>query len=77
MTKVTVFGQEEAKKKEKNIEFVWYITSEGEREEPCRPCHWDNICLLGNNGKYDIFLVWDDDDDSKVVYLGHWNNGVV
>ena len=42
---------------------------------------WDNVALLGDvymDPEYSYILVWDDDKpDKKVVFRGHWNDGVI
>lgn len=81
MTKITVFGQEGKKEDKKEIELCYvFDTLDNEiRRDSIHPSHHDNVVLLGKAyGKdCELIMVWDDDDDYKLIYLGHWNDGVV
>lgn len=78
-TKVTVFGQDEPKKELKKIEFVKILTTAGELEDAmAKPSGYDNIeCTDKGFGKYDIFNAWNEGFNSKLTFLGHFNDGVV
>lgn len=79
MTKCTVFNPEQQKEKEdkKPIEFVTYIHSEGVAKVYNNlPHDYDNIVLI-KRGTLDTMLAYDTDPDLGLIYLGHWNDGVV
>jgi len=82
MTKVSVFGQQPTETKElKKIEFVKCIASTGKYTIAADPSIWDNVQLFIKNyrgGGFDIILAWEDNrPQEKVIYLGHWNDGIV
>jgi hypothetical protein len=43
------------------------------------PLDFDNVSLLKKTiDGFDIILAWNDNDEcSKTVFLGHWNDGIV
>lgn len=61
------------------IEFKKTLTKETMLK--IKPKQWDNLMCLGkapSQQEYDLILAWDDSStNGKVVYLGHWNDGVV
>ena len=82
MTKVIILGQEPEKKELKPIEFVKvlsyddkfkfttvYITTE----------RWENIELICKNyqNTYDLMFAYDDNRHEGILFLGHFNDGVV
>ena len=83
MTKVSVFGQQPTETKElKKIEFVKYLHDNGElMDVECTqlPKNWQNVQLFctGEFDFYDTILAWDDNQKTKCIFLGHWNDGVV
>lgn len=83
MTKVSVFGQQPVETKYlKKIEFVKYVDNSGELRVSTRsqrPSVWQNVQLFDKAkfSKYDIIIAWDDNTEAKVIFLGHWNDGVV
>ena len=83
MTKVSVFGQQstEQPKRLKKIEFVNTLTNKGSFIYALRkPESWDNVQLFrkSEGEKYDIIIAWDNSSPkSPIVYLGHWNDGIV
>lgn len=79
MTKVTVFGQEEGKGKEKKpIEFVHYLNDLGLHNTTHKPSLYTDVCLLGEAAfsSLDLIMAWNNQGD-KFLYIGHWNDGVV
>lgn len=83
MTKVSVFGQQPTETKElKKIKFVKYFDNSGELKKSVRsqrPSEWHNVQLFDKSkiGQLDIIIAWDDNSEARVVFLGHWNDGVV
>ena len=80
MTKVSVFGQQPTETKElKKIEFVKEISSSDIiSETTTEPYEFKNVMLIeiGYVDGYDAILAWDE-INNKIIYLGHWNDGVV
>lgn len=82
MTKVSVFGQEATESKQlKPIEFVKVLTNNGSVNTSLRDAKsWDNVQLFRKSEgyKYDIIIAWDNSlPQYPMVYLGHWNDGVI
>jgi hypothetical protein len=82
MTKVTILGQSEPKQKElKPIEFKMKLsdTTTSLKEAILKPNRWDNIELIAfkYNGVYDLMYAYDDNRNEGLLYLGHFNDGVV
>lgn len=79
MTNISVFGEQNEQKKREAIELVWFLNKGGRMKAIASPDSWDHICLLGADAKtdFDLIMAWDDDDDYKYIYLGHWNDGIV
>jgi hypothetical protein len=82
MTKVRDLTRpiEGEEKKLKPIEFVmeckkdeWHINPE------CEPSEWENIELISRefNNDLDLMFAYDDYRSSGVLYLGHFNDGIV
>lgn len=81
MTKVSVFGQNATELKElKPIELIksldggfnFYISNQ-------KASHYNNVMLFEKNygqSGFDLIFAWNDIDD-KVIFIGHWNDGVV
>lgn len=78
-TKVTVFGQEEQKKELKKIEFVKVLEPTGEFAKcDLTPSDYDNVeCISKEKGKFDVFNAWYHKSTEKMIYLGHFNDGIV
>ena len=83
-TRVSVFGQQPTETKElKKIEFVKSLNNDGEIKEVLevqKVNSWDNIQLLrrSEGDFYDIIMAWDNNDaHTPVIFLGHWNDGIV
>lgn len=87
MTKVTILGQSEPKeeKKPKPIEFVLILDNSEEtsisNEFGNEPNNWQNIHVVSRANKYkkyDVFYCFNDNNyDDGILYLGHFNDGVV
>lgn len=81
MTKVSVFGQEATESKQlKPIELVKRLYTDGIIESTSLNAKdWDNVQLFdfASDEQFDTILAWDDDQKSKCIFLGHWNDGVV
>jgi len=80
MTKVIILGKEPEKKELKPIEFVKYLDYHLEFSSGCSsPKKWENIELICKNhfNKYDLMFAFDEDRNNGVLYLGHFNDGVV
>jgi len=82
MTKVTILGQELTEKKElKMIEFVKWLTLTEEFGIPSNtPRQFRNIILLQTKytiDKLDLMYAYDTDVNCGVLYLGHFNDGIV
>lgn len=87
MTKVSVFGQPTEQKELKPIEFVKCLYSDNDFSEDFNESEWDNVTLITRNHNgagMDLILCYPNDNINKdgsvnkgVLYLGHWNDGVV
>jgi len=82
MTKTSIFGQSEVKQEEKKpIKFVKYISKSFCEFQDARikPIEWGRVMLLNPNYTDDLDLMWayDGDPNYGVLYLGHWNDGIV
>ena len=81
-TKVIILGESEAEKPElKKIEFVKYLDSNFERATcVTKPSEYENIVLLrkhyGLTG-LDLMYAYGENPDLGILYLGHFNDGVV
>lgn len=80
MTKVSVFGKQPTKTKElKKIEFVEGLDAPSKMRCASRgPSSYENVMLLelGYFNDGDLIMAWDN-IDYKMIYRGHWNDGVV
>ncbi len=80
MTKVIILGQEPEKKKGKPIEFVKHLSSDlffhTSTLEPHNYKVIEVVCLKYTK-EFDLFFVYDDDRDCGILYLGHYNDGIV
>lgn len=85
MTKVIVLADQPKEQNElKPIEFVYQlIESKGNpRIEKARasPFMWNNIELISKTQSidfYDRMFAYDDDRSRGILYLGHFNDGVI
>lgn len=88
MTKVTILGQVEPKKKKK-IKFCVHInaTITNSNETRCtknsaytKPNCWDNVVLIHKDESeeyYDLMYAYDNDGITCALFLGHFNDGIV
>jgi len=80
MTKVTKLNEPSLENKTKLIEFKYAINVEGLKITAvttcCAPSQWNNIKLLGKCEGLDVMLCWDDDNESKYIYYGWFNDGI-
>jgi hypothetical protein len=81
MTNVIILGEQPEKKELKPIVFVKYLGSELKiNSNPSEPKFWKNIELICRNYSsepFDLMFAYDDDRSGGVLYLGHFNDGVV
>jgi len=82
MTKCIVLGEEPEVRMLKPIEFKYSFLSNLERKEAKRsPSQFENIELIcrqySTNGIFDLMFAFDEDRKYGIIYLGHWNDGVV
>ena len=80
MTKVIILGQEPEKKELKPIEFVKHLYSDFEFSSGCSyPRSWENIELISKNyfNKYDLMFAYNENRSGGILYLGHFNDGII
>lgn len=81
MTKVIILGQEPKKQKKlKPIEFVKQCSSYVWEDKYINPNEWENIVLITKNftHEFDLMFAYDDENmPGGVLYLGHFNDGIV
>lgn len=84
MTKVIILGEPAEKKEGKKIEFVHRIRTEisgaGRTDVRHSPSEYEYVELVrskSHSSFFDIFLAYDDDRSKGVLYLGHFNDGIV
>lgn len=84
MTKVIILGQEPKELTgNRKIEFVKWIDSYVGGLEKCisaqTPNCYDNIELIrfGTNGRYDIMFAYNTERSKGVLFLGHFNDGII
>ena len=81
MTKTTIFGQTEQEKSEKKqIELVKWLNNFAMDDEWSPQQKWKNITLLQKRysiTEMDLMWAYNDNPNDGVLYLGHWNDGVV
>jgi hypothetical protein len=80
MTKVIILGEQPEKKELKPIEFVKYLDSDSAFDYKCaEPKQWKNIELISKNyfDKYDLMFAYDENRSGGILYLGHFNDGIV
>ena len=81
MTKVSVFGQNATESKQlKPIEFLESLDGEFKfYKTSSSPSHYNYVMLFEKNygqSGFDLIFAWNDIDD-KVIFIGHWNDGVI
>ena len=80
MTKVIILAEQPENKELKPIEFVKHLDSNLEFSSGCSsPKVWENIELICKNyaNKFDLMFAYDEDRILGILYLGHFNDGVV
>ena len=82
MTKVIILGEQPENKQLKPIEFKKYITCYGVIKDPAvKPNEFDNIELINLRNKIDgfdfMFAYNNGERDRGILYLGHFNDGIV
>ena len=83
MTEIRDLTQHKEKAKEKKpIEFVFQVTDIIENAPEISlpgtlPRSWDHIDRIAHLHGCDIFHAWDDDESEGVIFIGHFNDGVV
>jgi len=81
MTKVIILGQEPEKKKGKPIEFKKYLDDNMKFAGGpiANPSNFEVIELIAKNycNNFDLFFAYDEDRQTGVLYLGHYNDGIV
>lgn len=70
-------GGEKVTNKLRPIKFEYYIDEHNQRVQTptIKPTDYDNIIHLYNRWDVDVMLAWND-DGSKNLYIGKWNDGV-
>jgi hypothetical protein len=82
MTKVIIIGEQPEKKELKPIELVKHLDIDFKFSSGCSYPEvwvWENIELICKNyfDKYDLMFAFDEDRSNGILYLGHFNDGVV
>jgi hypothetical protein len=81
MTKVIILGEQPEKKELKPIEFLGYLDAFFKFNSNCsKPNVWKNIVLIRKGYSIeglDLMYAYDDDKKEGLLYLGHFNDGVV
>lgn len=79
MTKVIIIGQQQETEPKKKIEFVKILCADlSFREAESEPRAYKNIELICRNyGDFDLMFVYNEDRNDSILYLGHFNDGVV
>lgn len=79
MTKVTILGKSQGEEPKKKIEFIYALSGDGKTQTLSEPNEASEIVLLVFDylgGGLDLMLAkWN--NGSKILYLGHFNDGVV
>lgn len=84
MTKVSIFHEEFIPKK-KSIEFVysWNDKMTERLHAVSKPSSFKHVVLIAkdfssdDNKSYDLIFAYDTSKSAGILYLGHWNDGVV
>lgn len=81
-TKVIILGEQSEQKQElKKIEFVKVLISGGFVKAEGTARRFESIELIcrnyGGEGSYDIMFAYDGNRSNGLLYLGHFNDGVV
>lgn len=79
MTKCIVIGEKKETEKLKPIELIYLLNNYGLFAKSITDAsNYKNLELITKGRyKYDIIFAYDDDRNSGILYLGHWNDGIV
>lgn len=78
MTKVTIIGEQPKETKKKPIEFKWHIDVSGNKLLPLwKPNEFAHIEVVRRLNGFDMFICYNSDIAHSVLYLGHYNDGVI
>lgn len=84
MTKTSVFNghEDNEKRASKPIEFVYAVDSYNANitMAESKPSTFNDVMLMSDGidrEGFDVMLAWNDNSTIRMVYLGHWNDGVV
>lgn len=80
MTKIVILSQEPEEKEKKKIEFVNMLNPvHGILKATINPNNYEYIELICRNysPEFDIMFAYDDDRSKGVLFIGHFNDGVV
>jgi hypothetical protein len=80
MTKVIILGEQPEKKELKPIQFKLKLDSNhGFTSNFGSPKQWENIELICKNysTQYDLMFAYDEYRQHGILYLGHFNDGIV
>lgn len=81
MTKIIILGDNTPKQPKKPIEFLLSFNENKTFIKPhLNPKHWQNIELVCRNYNYervDLMFAYNENRNLGVLYLGHFNDGIV
>lgn len=81
MTKISVFGGTEKKKKGKRIKITHYMSCDQWNETDSSELgEYQNAMLLAKNHQaddYDLIFMWDNDPLEGTLFKGQWNDGII
>ena len=83
VTKCIVLTKNQVNQQSTPIEFTDYVDDlvkkiyKWDKSNCVRPKDWMNIELIQNGPKHDIMFAYNKDRSDGLIYLGHWNDGVV
>lgn len=79
MTKVVIIGEQSIEAPKKKIEFVKYFTKVGLSDAGSLPKQYENIELISLDycSGYDLMFAYGKHRSLGLLYLGHFNDGVV
>jgi hypothetical protein len=81
MTKVIIIGEQPEKKELKPIEFIYtFSVQHGAEETKTKPKIFQNIefiCKDYAGFGFDLMFAYNEDRNQGILYLGHFNDGVV
>jgi hypothetical protein len=81
MTNVIILGEQPEKKELKPIQFLYFLDFDKSMKNlvlsPKSYRHIELICREYTNEKYDLMFAYVDTRNIGVLYLGHFNDGIV